>query len=74
VIALLTLPLMTTGIMLGGKFGSSRLRDAPTPLDLDDDLPCPWCFAATDEQDRTCRSCGRQFGTAHVGNTEAAQA
>ena len=27
-----------------------------------DDLPCPWCYAPTDEDDRRCGGCGRSFG------------
>ncbi|MGH3649225.1 MAG: hypothetical protein ACRDU9_00835 [Acidimicrobiia bacterium] len=28
----------------------------------DDDLPCPWCYAPTDEKDRRCGECGVAFG------------
>ena len=27
-----------------------------------DDLPCPWCYAPTDEDDNRCSGCGRAFG------------
>ncbi len=27
-----------------------------------DDLPCPWCYAPTDEQDARCAACGQEFG------------
>lgn len=27
-----------------------------------DDLPCPWCYAPTDEADNRCGGCGRDFG------------
>lgn len=27
-----------------------------------DDLPCPWCYAPTEESDSRCRGCGRTFG------------
>ena len=27
-----------------------------------EDLPCPWCYAPTDETDVRCRGCGRKFG------------
>lgn len=27
-----------------------------------DDLPCPWCYAPTEESDARCRGCGRTFG------------
>lgn len=30
--------------------------------DGDKELPCPWCYAATDETDTRCRGCGRKFG------------
>lgn len=30
--------------------------------DRQDDLPCPWCYAPTAEDDRRCRGCGRLFG------------
>ena len=26
------------------------------------DLPCPWCYAPTLEEDRRCSGCGRTFG------------
>jgi len=29
-----------------------------------EDLPCPWCYAPTDEHDRRCEGCGRAFGRA----------
>lgn len=29
---------------------------------IDPDLPCPWCKAATLEDDSDCPSCGRRFG------------
>ncbi len=34
---------------------SSPGRDFP-------DLPCPWCNAPTQEDDRACPSCGQRFG------------
>lgn len=27
-----------------------------------DDLPCPWCYAPTEESDSRCRGCGQAFG------------
>ena len=27
-----------------------------------EDLPCPWCYAPTDETDTRCLGCGRKFG------------
>jgi hypothetical protein len=49
--------------MLGMAFaqrGSSPivlLYDPTSP-----DLPCPWCRAATHEDDVACTGCGRRFG------------
>ena len=30
--------------------------------DRGDDLPCPWCYAPTEENDARCAGCGRVFG------------
>lgn len=42
------------------------LRDRPaeffTLVTTDADLPCPWCQAATREDDRRCPSCHQPFG------------
>lgn len=27
-----------------------------------EELPCPWCYAPTEETDLRCRGCGRKFG------------
>jgi hypothetical protein len=27
-----------------------------------DDLPCPWCYGPTREQDTHCSGCGQSFG------------
>jgi hypothetical protein len=62
VIALLTVPLLICGIVLGGRFGLSRVREPAQTLDLNQDLPCPWCLSPTGEHDRSCPSCGRTFG------------
>jgi hypothetical protein len=32
------------------------------PGDESSDLPCPWCLAATREDDDRCPSCGQRFG------------
>lgn len=29
---------------------------------LESDLPCPWCHAATREDDERCPSCRQRFG------------
>lgn len=34
-----------------------RLRD-----ERGDDLPCPWCYAPTQEHDTRCSGCGSLFG------------
>lgn len=31
-----------------------------------DDLPCPWCNAATSETDSRCPSCRQSFGALHL--------
>ena len=33
-----------------------------TMLAVDSDLPCPWCHAATREDDSRCPSCRQPFG------------
>lgn len=59
----------TTGLfaLAKGIRGNERFRVDPglvvAPRDeRSDDLPCPWCYAPTDERDRRCRGCGRLFG------------
>lgn len=43
-------------------------RSKQVPLKLEDlefdyaDLPCPWCQAATREDDKSCPTCGQRFG------------
>ena len=38
-------------------------EDLKPPTDTEvADLPCPWCRAATSEDDRRCPSCGQRFG------------
>ena len=72
-IALMMVPVLTINIVLGNRFGRPRIQDSSTTLGLEDDLPCPWCFAPTSEQDRTCPSCGRQFGSTQAGELDAAR-
>ena len=62
VIALISIPMLALGIVLGSRFNGSNAKSESAVLDLDDDLPCPWCFAPTNEQDQTCPACGRRFG------------
>jgi len=59
----------TTGlfVLARGIRGYERFRVDPslvvTPRDeRGDDLPCPWCYAPTNERDSRCRGCGRSFG------------
>lgn len=70
-IALIMVPVLAIDIVLGNRFGRSRIQDSSTTLNLDVDLPCPWCFAPTSEQDRTCPSCGRRFGSTQAGELDA---
>ena len=53
--------------MARGLKPSPRHRTDPTLLTLlhserGDDLPCPWCYGPTLEEDRQCSGCGRNFG------------
>ena len=53
--------------MARGAKANPRYRVDPslvvTPQDdRADDLPCPWCYAPTQEEDRRCSGCGRTFG------------
>lgn len=59
----------TTGLFalaLGAKgnqrFKGSRGLVLSVGDDRDGDLPCPWCYAPTDETDSRCGGCGRDFG------------
>jgi hypothetical protein len=57
-----------------GLFALARGARVKAPLKIDprlvvtlrdergDDLPCPWCYAPTHENDANCGSCGRSFG------------
>lgn len=36
--------------------------DEPEIALANEDLPCPWCRAATREDDPRCPSCGHRFG------------
>ncbi len=59
----------TTGLFalaLGAK-GNQRFKDGrrfvvSVGAEPGDDLPCPWCYAPTDEADSRCEGCGRDFG------------
>lgn len=57
----------TTGILVFSR--TRRQRDVDweqlaveLPSEGAEDLPCPWCYAPTNETDARCPSCGRRFG------------
>lgn len=59
----------TTGLfaLAKGFRGNERLTVgrrflAEKPDESSDDLPCPWCYAPTAENDNRCGGCGRTFG------------
>ncbi len=59
----------TTGLfaLAKGIRGNHQYRIDPslvvTPRDeRGDDLPCPWCYGPTMEDDARCQGCGRSFG------------
>lgn len=59
----------TTGLFVLAKGAKSNERfkiDSRLVISLgdgqSDDLPCPWCYAPTDEKDSRCKGCGRKFG------------
>ena len=59
----------TTGLfaLAKGVRGNERFKIDPRLVvslrdDRSNDLPCPWCYAPTDEKDSRCKGCGRSFG------------
>jgi hypothetical protein len=55
------------GVMAVARFGNSMRSGHLEPLAQThgaffDDLPCPWCQAATSENDVRCPSCHQKFG------------
>jgi hypothetical protein len=59
----------TTGLfaLAKGVRGNERFKIDPRLVvserdERGDDLPCPWCYAPTDESDRRCSGCGQSFG------------
>lgn len=58
----------TTGLfaLAKGIRGNERFRVNPSLVvtrdERGDDLPCPWCYAPTNETDKRCSGCGRVFG------------
>lgn len=65
----LVLATATTGlfalalVMRGNERFESQPRLVVSARDeRGDDLPCPWCYAPTEESDSRCTGCGREFG------------
>ena len=63
--------LVASAFVAGGVMAVARLgqpiyaRHLPSvkgSIALSDDLPCPWCNAATSEADTRCPSCNQRFG------------
>jgi hypothetical protein len=56
-------------VVAGAALVVGKLRHGPVQdLHLDEDLvdlPCPWCQAATREEDIACPSCREPFGVLH---------
>lgn len=59
----------TTGLfaLAKGVRGNERYKVDPRLVvtmrdEKSEDLPCPWCYAPTDELDNRCSGCGRKFG------------
>jgi len=59
----------TTGLfaLAKGVKGNERFKIDPRLIvtmrdERGDDLPCPWCYAPTEETDSRCTGCGRTFG------------
>lgn len=65
VVALATtgLIVLAKGVIRGNeKFEIDPRLVVPVRDERGDDLPCPWCYAPTEEDDSRCRGCGRHFG------------
>ena len=64
--------LVASAFVAGGVMAAARLGQPLQTRRLDpigagtgvfgDDLPCPWCNAATAESDTRCPSCHQRFG------------
>lgn len=59
----------TTGLfaLAKGIKGNQQYQVNPSLVvshrdDRGDDLPCPWCYGPTQEDDNRCPGCGRSFG------------
>lgn len=62
-------PNANTGLFAAAKRPTANPRHRAHPSLLviprdqpGDDLPCPWCYAPTLEEDSRCSGCGRTFG------------
>jgi|GEM_PF-2034228 len=54
-------PPLGVSVAVGGP-GLEHGSDRSHGFDLSSDLPCPWCRAATTDDDIRCPSCGQRFG------------
>lgn len=59
----------TTGLfaLAKGVRGNEKFKIDPRLIvsvrgERGDDLPCPWCYAPTEEDDSRCSGCGQSFG------------
>ena len=59
--AVIVVSLFVALLMAGGRGQEEPGTDVAT-LELNGDLPCPWCLAPTREDDRYCPTCGQRFG------------
>lgn len=57
--SLLAVAIAVSSAARSGRWGRSSPRVA---LDDPFDLPCPWCRAATREEDTRCPNCMQRFG------------
>jgi hypothetical protein len=66
VLAILMLALGASALPMRRRYPSGALvplaKLLPLDLDVELDLPCPWCKGPTAEFDAVCPSCGRRFG------------
>lgn len=53
---------LARGLRGNERFGADPSLVAMSRDERSDDLPCPWCYAPTGEQDSRCSGCGRKFG------------
>jgi hypothetical protein len=53
---------LAKGLKGNHQYRDDRALMADLRDDRGDDLPCPWCYAPTQEDDKRCSGCGRNFG------------